>query len=115
MKILAQSKERTWYLVKEWTTRAGLPARIHMCKWVERVSLPPHYTGYVQLPEGHAKRYYDSDTDVHGGVTFEGKMKGVAGVWTGFDMAHFGDDRIKNPENYAEDECERLAKIIKST
>src|SRR3990172_10151188 len=51
--------------------------------------------GYVRLPKNnkfYGKHYGDIDLlDVHGGLTFSGKLTGLAGFWIGFDCAHFGD------------------------
>jgi hypothetical protein len=115
MKLLHQTHERAWYLVKEWTTEAGLSARIQKCVWNDEVkalvpSLTDHYTGYVQKRSDDTKVYYDSEVDVHGGVTFEDTLEDASGVWAGFDMAHLGDENISEPLKYAERECENLAK-----
>lgn len=131
MKLISSSTERDWYLVKEWVTRSGLPARIHQCKWklndpesdiskhMKEVSpefkssLPDHLTGYVQVPDGDEHKYYDSpDILVHGGVTFEDKMEDDQNRWVGFDLGHYMDDKIADPEGYATQECENLAKQI---
>lgn len=113
MKLIDSSRERDWYLVKEWVTKSGLTARIQQCKWKVLSSLHDHYTGYVLVPVSNSKVYYDTDTDVHGGVTHDGEMKGVEGRWVGFDLAHLGDEDIKNPLEYTIAECEKLAKQIK--
>ena len=115
MKLLKEGTERKWFLVKEWTTKVGLLARVQKCVWNDNVksfapSLSDFCTGYVQKRADDTKKYYDSDTDVHGGVTFEGDLEGEKGVWVGFDMAHLWDERITNQEEYAETECEKLAK-----
>ncbi len=122
-KLIKEGEERKWYLVKEFTTKAGLPARIQKCVWDDQIKsrasmLHDHYTGYVQKREGDTKKYYDNpDIEVHGGVTFEDSFDGRAevedapsGVWVGFDMAHIYDEKIPNQEEYAEKECEKLAK-----
>lgn len=123
-KILRETKERTWYVVKEWTTKAGLPARIQKCEWNARVkayapSLHDFCTGYVRLPDGFKVLYSELEQklEVHGGMTFCGELAeetGESGTWAGFDMAHIGDETIPNPEEYAEKECEQLANQIKS-
>lgn len=114
MELLKETNERTWYLVKSWITKVGLPARIQQCVWKHKglVNLHDHYTGYVQVPEKNKKPYYDSDTEVHGGITFEGTIDGAEGKWIGFDMAHYADENIENPLTYAEEECEKLARTI---
>lgn len=115
MKLLKEGKERKWYLVKEWVTRAGLRARINQCVWNDEIkkiapSMTDHYTGYVHKRLDDTKQYYDSDTDVHGGVTFEDAIEGEEGIWVGFDMAHLWDEKIPDQLEYAEQECEKLAK-----
>lgn len=113
-KFLSEGKERNWYLIKEWTTKVGLPARVQQCVWNEKVrKLAPSlgdsfYTGYVQKRADDTKKYYDSDTDVHGGVTFENELNGEKRIWVGFDMAHFGDEE-RQSEEYAIEQCEKLA------
>lgn len=123
-KLLKETSERSWYTVKEWTTKAGLEARIQKCEWSAKVkelapSLHDFYTGYVQVPEGFKLRdsELEQKLEVHGGMTFFGdhpEYTGVKGEWAGFDMAHIGDENIPNPEEYAEKECEQLANQIKS-
>lgn len=116
MELISESRERSWYLVKEWVTKHGNEARIHKCVWSNEVkntapSINDHYTGYVKKIPGDTVKYYDNpDINVHGGVTHEGPMPGaVQGDWVGFDMAHLDDESILNPEEYAETECEKLA------
>lgn len=114
MKLIKETKERNWYLVREWKTDGGLYARIQQCVWSPLVtdlapSLHPFYTGYVQKSAGDKKKYYDNnDIVVHGGVTFEGKLEGEDGEWVGFDMAHFGDGD-KQDVGIVTEECETLA------
>lgn len=118
MQLLKEGRERKWYLVKEWVTKVGLNARIQQCVWSDEVkaigtSLHDHYCGYVEKRSDDTKTYYDSDTDVHGGVTHEGNMLEGKENWVGFDMAHLGDEDIKNPLEYCIEECEKLAKQMK--
>ena len=60
------------------------------------------WNGYVRVPVGHPLHgaHYDDrrirSMEVHGGVTFSGKMKDgngddIHGWWLGFDTAHFAD------------------------
>lgn len=117
-KLIDEGRERTWYLVKEWVTKAGRPARIQQCVWSDEVkaharSLPDHYCGYVLKRLNDKKNYYDSSANIHGGVTHEGPLKTAEGVWVGFDMAHVGDENIPDPLEYATKECEKLGKILK--
>lgn len=120
MKLISSDRERTWYLVDEFVTKVKLNARILKCEWNNSVmrlaptSLHPFFTGYVQKREGDTTKYYDNPKiDVHGGVTFEGKHKGLnhdaPGEWVGFDMAHYGDEDMQDI-NYAKEQCEELAK-----
>lgn len=130
MRLLIETKGRNWYLVKEWTTGGGLPARIQQCKWAmndpesdiykmmaEQIpgyksSLHDHFTGYVRIPDGDKTEYYDSqEIDVHGGVTFCGELDEEAGRWIGFDLAHYNDERMSDEVAiaYATVECERLS------
>ena len=110
MKLLSEAKERKWYLVEEWVTKAGLKARIHQCVWKNKENgLHDHYTGYVQPPTGCL---IDQDIEVHGGVTLNGSIQGDKGRWIGFDMSHSGDEGILNPLEYAKAECESLAKQL---
>lgn len=116
-KLIQSGRERNWYLIKEWTTRIGLKAMITQCVWnrdlMPVLSLHDHYCGYVILPEGHGKNYYDSnEIEVHGGVTHQGSIPGFEGIMVGFDMAHYGDEDIKDPLQYCKKECESLAKQI---
>lgn len=119
MKLLSESKERNWYLVKDFVTKAGLRAQICQCVWSNEVkaivkSLHDHYTGYVQVPENDTNTYYDTDkVDAHGGITFENTREDESGRWVGFDLAHLGDEKIEDPLEYAEEECEHIAEQIK--
>jgi hypothetical protein len=114
MELIIEGKERSIYLVKEWTTQNGHNARVQKCVWSALVknlapSLDDFYTGYVLKNPTDTKTYYDSDVDVHGGVTFGGELPEVEGIWVGFDMAHINDENIPDPEKYCEEECEKLA------
>lgn len=118
MKLIQKNEESTWYLVEEWETESGLKARIHQCVWSDKVKriatkLHDHYTAYVQVPDGIIPPSENS-LDVHGGATFYMKpLPTTEGLWIGFDMAHLGDEMIKNGLEYAKEECEKLAKQIK--
>lgn len=97
-----------------------------------------HRCGYIQIPKGHKffdKHYDDVDVEVHGGLTFSGKIEGCRGEWIGFDCAHMNDARdpslmteeyknltlrfaalssgsIKTKE-YVEEECIKLIEQVK--
>lgn len=121
MKILAQGRERVWYLVKEWKTKAGLNARTCKCEWSKEVRrIAPSlgtefYTGYVQKSPEDKNKYYDGvDVNVHGGVTFENVIEGCGKEeWVGFDFAHAYDENIPNQRELVEEECEKLAEQMK--
>lgn len=82
------------------------------------VSPKPHnpkrwFCGYARLPDGHV--FYGQNDDmiadyinVHGGVTFAGKLDGLDGFYIGFDCAHRGDDPSVQDEKYTLNECMRL-------
>lgn len=117
MELLKETKERSWYLVEEWTTKAGLKARVQKCVWSDEVksiasSLHDFCTGYVQIPEGSV-REWEKEMDVHGGITFgPDALDGESGLWIGFDMAHILDENIPDQEAYAHAECEKLAEQV---
>ena len=72
-------------LEKEWTTEAGLPAKVV-------IQPAGHRCGYVKVPKDHpyyGLDYDDMHIDVHGGVTYAEHYKD--GFWIGFDCAHLGD------------------------
>ena len=56
--------------------------------------------------------------DVHGSLTFSGKLPGIDGFWYGFDCAHYGDSTAwtscgeKRTPGYVHEECESLAQQI---
>lgn len=52
--------------------------------------------GYVSIPKNHpfyGKNYWDIEDkiEVHGGLTFSGKLPGLDGLWFGWDYMHAGD------------------------
>lgn len=112
MEEIKKDGERTWYLVKEWTTKAGNKARIHKCEWSPLIqktapSLHNFYCGYVQVPAD--AKIDEEKIGVHGGITFsKGKLLEENGEWVGFDMAHLGDENVQDLD-YAVAECEKLA------
>ena len=64
-------------------------------KW-KVLSLGSHPCGYVSVPKNHpfyGKSYWDigDKIEVHGGLTFSGKLHGFEGLWFGWDYAHAGD------------------------
>lgn len=116
MKKLREGKERDIYLIKEWETNAGLKAFIVQFVWkIPNTHLNNHnyYCGYVEKRLDDSKTYYDTDTDIHRGITFEGFIKELSEKeLVGFDMAHYGDENISSPVKYAEKECEKLAELL---
>jgi len=116
-KEIKKDNERTWYLIKEWQTRAGLKARVHQCVWADLLkglaptALHDFYTGYVDVTGKTG--FNEDELEVHGGVTFRrGELMDLEGEWVGFDMAHFGDEGVQSLI-YAVEECEKLAEQIK--
>ena len=60
------------------------------------LSLGSHPCGYVSVPKNHpfyGKRYLEIEDkiEVHGGLTFSGKLHSLDGLWFGWDYAHGGD------------------------
>ena len=52
--------------------------------------------GYVSIPKNHpfyGKSYWDIEDkiEVHGGLTFSGKLPGLDGLWFGWDYMQAGD------------------------
>lgn len=83
------------------------------------------YSGYVKIPENHnlygltcfrnmpylglENETIDSYFDVHGGITFAGRISDLNNDWfLGFDCAHFGDNPMIQDEIYVERECKNL-------
>lgn len=110
--LIKAGEERDWWLIKEWTTKAGLRAQINQCEWKLTKLLPDHFTGYVLVPEDDKTDYYTKYDllDVHGGVTFYGDLNNDGKTWVGFDTAHYGDDNVKL--SYVVRECEKLAEQL---
>lgn len=101
--------------------------------WVLRRQGMKHLCGYVELPPESslndlASITWDSDLEVHGGVTFEGKLEvDDLRKYVGFDCAHAGDivpgmrdsgdthySTYKSVE-YVTSECKKLAEQINAT
>lgn len=60
------------------------------------LSLGSYPCGYVSVPKNHpfyGKRYLEIEDkiEVHGGLTFSGKLHSLDGLWFGWDYAHGGD------------------------
>ena len=83
------------------------------------------YCGYVKIPRNnnlYGLRYsrnmpylgFENETiesyfDVHGGITFAGRILGINNTWfLGFDCAHYGDNTITQDADYTERECKKL-------
>lgn len=110
--------EDTWKpeIIKE---TSGFKAGIIENTWLK---IPPELfkigwgNGYVSLPVGHPwmRLHYDNiPVDVHGGLTFKERIKGV--TWIGFDTAHAYDNRRDQSREYVIKETLRLmAQAIKA-
>lgn len=164
-------------LVRDWVTKAGLPARVYR---LSDKGGPKKYwrewlCGYVRVPPGHPLHGVDYNEptlaiqpewileqplgkrspiavftalaihgvkalngesvartpellfDVHGGLTWSGKMEDdPEGWWFGFDAAHYNDEiflfpellgfqgsgRVRRSVDYMAEDCERLAEQI---
>ena len=83
------------------------------------------YCGYVKIPKnnnlyglgywsripylGWENETIGSHFDVHGGITFAGRISDLNNDWfLGFDCAHAGDNPIIQDADYAEIECKKL-------
>ena len=83
------------------------------------------YCGYVKIPENHnlyglgylcnmpylgwENETIDYCFDVHGGITFAGRMSDLNNDWfLGFDCAHLGDNPVIQDADYTERECKKL-------
>jgi hypothetical protein len=113
-------------------TVLGLKAEI---KFVDFGGGRGHLCGYVEIPKGHP--YYrrnsgengdwitasESKTqrsqvkfpyiNVHGGVTYSGKMDDEETFCWGFDCGHYGDTMDKCDHRFVEQEILRMAKQIR--
>lgn len=108
--------------VREWTTAAGLPARLRQQQWPDKIrfgfaGLPNAFLGYVQVPADHpwyGEHYNNIEprVDAHGGLTYSGSWNGNGEWWIGFDCGHWGDTEENCPQSYAEAQCERIAEQI---
>ena len=83
------------------------------------------YCGYVKIPKnnklyrlnysrkmpylGFENETIESYFDVHGGITFAGKIPELNNDWLlGFDCAHIGDNPMIQDADYTEIECKNL-------
>ena len=83
------------------------------------------YCGYVKIPKnnnlyglrysrnmpylGFENEMIESYFDVHGGITFSGRISELNNDWfLGFDCAHYGDNTITQDADYTERECKKL-------
>lgn len=71
------------------------------------------YCGYAVIPVDHPFYGLDydeveDDIDVHGGLTFSGKLDELEGYLLGFNCNHFGDTPEVENEEYTLNECKRL-------
>jgi hypothetical protein len=91
--------------MKSETTKGGLLAQSHEMRFITKVGFPAYickrafgiWCGYVGVQKGHsayAAHYDNVDVDVHGGLTFSGRLPYVKPNdiwWLGFDCGHFDD------------------------
>ena len=65
-----------------------------------------HLCGYVRVGEKLGTldfdEYDDLGVEVHGGITYSGKLTGEEGYWLGFDCAHAGDLQPAYDSSYIE-------------
>lgn len=54
----------------------------------------------------------DAYFDVHGSITFSGKIRDYDGFWYGFDCGHRGDTKERCDLSYCSAECESLAEQL---
>lgn len=106
--------------LRQWRTASGLTARV-----IENdIEIPPgnwpalerlsHWVcGYVGVDSSHplyTQEYNDAGFDVHGGLTFSGKMEDSDLWWFGFDTNHYNDGPHTKNEQYVSEQCEELAR-----
>jgi hypothetical protein len=91
----------------------------HLCGYVgvsKRQSL--YGKGYDENLCGHHGCYDHTPAalfDVHGGLTFAGRLETRPNLWFfGFDCGHIGDSPEIQNEAYVRKECERLADQLAS-
>lgn len=78
-----------------WRIETLAEGKVGDYKWLV-LSLGKHPCGYVAVPKNHpfyGKDYFDieNDIEVHGGLTFSGRLKDSNDYWFGWDYAHAGD------------------------
>ena len=82
--------------------KKGIFNRIHY----EIISLGSHPTAYIRIPKGseiNKANYEDIDINVHGGLTYKGKINDEGFLWIGWDYAHYGDYRENISRFHLED------------
>lgn len=100
-------------IIKEWQTKAGVPARVILNTHLDA------YCGYIGFDRdsGYYEIHYMNlpVANVHGGITFSDSMENSNLWWIGFDCAHYQDYskfNIKGKKrdlSYCIKECEKLA------
>lgn len=113
MSQIVKSKK---YLGYEYVVMFYSNERDDSCSW---------YCGYVKIPEnnnlyrlgysrnmpyiGLENMIIESYFDVHGGLTFAGRISYLNNDWfLGFDCAHYGDNPMIQDADYVEMECKNL-------
>lgn len=109
---------KTFVIEREWNTKCGLEAVV--------ITVPHHHRcGYVMIPKDHGLFEIEYQTianhvDVHGGLTFSGKLPfvSISSYWFGYDCGHSYDKTFFNPKgiertlSFCVDECEELAQQL---
>lgn len=122
--------------LKEWRTASGLTARVIENNLFEEGALVPPaisqitldisywVNGYVGVGIDHPlyqQEYNDAGfgraeperyLEVHGGLTFSGKMEDSDLWWFGFDTNHCNDGPHTKNEQYVSEQCEELARQL---
>ena len=82
---------RTWEVLDSGTID-GYEYRIYSCG--------SHPTAYVKCDLTEAQ---EREIEVHGGITFNGKLKKAEGQWIGWDYAHYMDYTSKPVDSLLRD------------
>jgi len=122
---------------KEWRSETGYTCRVVSCDMGHRCGYvgTTNHSIYYEKEYDHPSEKLNNESpesffEVHGGITFSGKIDNSPLWWYGFDCAHWGDGKdlslITNEKlreiyattnegtikdtNYCIQECEKLAK-----
>lgn len=104
---------------KQWLSANGMRCMVvihpmkHRCGYVETSSSNGLYE------EAYDKIYNENiSIEVHGGITFSGRLDFADGYWLGYDCAHSMDKTHFNPKGiersleYCVEQCELLSRQI---